>query len=124
MQVPNVAPPQPLVMPRTNSFSAKAFQLAAGLSLVITLVSIGVLPFLQPVIPIFYTLAQPEKQLAAKSWLLLFPLAAWLITLLHFSLLKAMKDLDRGMQKIFCWATVGLVSIIGLLLIRLILLVI
>lgn len=124
MQVPNVSPPQPLVVPRTISSPARAFKTATGLSLVITLLSIGILPFLQPVIPIFYTLAQPEKQLAPKIWLFLFPILAWLITLVHFSFLKAMKELDGGMQKIFCWTTVGIVGIVGLLLVRVILLVI
>jgi hypothetical protein len=79
--------------------------------------------FLQPEIPLFYTLAQPERQLVHKVWIFFLPALAWLVALGHLLLLKVMRELDEGVRRIFSWTTLGLVLIIGMLLIRVILLV-
>ena len=86
-----------------------------------TVAAVILYSFLQPVIPLFYTITQPDAQLVPKIWIFLLPIFAWLVTLLHFSLLKTMKNLEGSIERIFCWATVGIVSITSLLFIRLVL---
>jgi hypothetical protein len=120
MQVPSVPAPEAFVPPKPVSSPARAFKTALALSLLITAGALVAFPFVQPVIPIFYTLASPDKQLAPKIWLFFFPLLAWLVTIFHFSLLKTMKSVEGTMLTIFCWATAGIVGVIGLLLVRVI----
>jgi hypothetical protein len=79
--------------------------------------------FLQPKIPLFYTLAQPENQLVHKAWIFFFPAFAWIISVGHFILIKSLTNLTEGVRRIFSWVTLGLVIMIGLLLVRIILLV-
>jgi hypothetical protein len=116
-------PDQPAIIRRVETPARKTFRLAVILSLLISTASVISWPFLQPVIPIFYTLAQPDSQLVAKIWIFIFPVFAWLVTLLHFPLLKLMKDLGGSVETLFSWATVGVISVTGLILVRLILLV-
>lgn len=74
--------------------------------------------FLQPVIPIFYSLAQPEKQLQPKIWIFLYPALAWMIALSHFAILNKTRDLAIPVQKIFAWTTTGIIILLNILLIR------
>ncbi|OGJ37864.1 MAG: hypothetical protein A2383_02125 [Candidatus Pacebacteria bacterium RIFOXYB1_FULL_39_46] len=107
---------------RTNP-EIRTFRTAFLLTILLTAITGIFFSFLQPVIPLFYTLAQPEKQFVHKAWIFFFPLLAWLITLGHFSLIKIMSNLDETIKQIFSWTTVGIIIIIGLLLVRVILLV-
>lgn len=116
------AAPQPTIVSRVSS-PARAFKTALGLSVLLTAASVLSYPFLQPVIPVFYTLSQPERQLAHKIWIFLFPVLAWVVTLLHFSLLKTMKNVEGNMLHIFSWATVGVLAVTALLFVRVILIV-
>lgn len=123
MQIPSADPVLPAVFPRATSPTASAVKLTLGLSVAVTALAALAYPFLQPVIPVFYTLPQPERQLAGKIWIFLFPLLAWLIALTHLVLLKKMKTVEGSVQRVAYWTTTGLVAIIALLLVRVILIV-
>ncbi len=74
----------------------------------------------QPEVPIFYSLAQPNQQLAAKSWLFLFPGIALIINLLHLLLLSAMKEYEAILLKLFGFSTVAIQFLLLLALLRII----
>lgn len=120
MEIPAVESPTTLTSHSKAPYFVRTLRYAALISLLMTVASGVILPFLQPVIPLFYSLSQPDKQLAPKIWIILLPIMAWLITIGHFIILRNMKSLEGSMEKIFCWATFGLVAITGLLFIRII----
>lgn len=97
-------------------------QLRVGfiLCLLITITAGVSFPFLQPVIPLFYSLAQPEKQLVPKIWIFFYPAFAWLILFINSILMKTFQEVEVGMHKVFAWTTVGTIGIIGILIIRLV----
>lgn len=124
MQFPSsVTPPETFLPPKPVSSAARAFKTTLVLALAMTAGALVAYPFLQPAIPLFYTLAAPERQLTHKIWLFFLPLLAWLVTIIHFSLLKTMKNIEGSVLTIFCWTTVGIVTVLALLLVRIILLV-
>ncbi len=61
---------------------------------------------LQPVVPIFYSLSQPENYLAPKEWLLVFPVTSFLITFVHLYLLHYLRQYEKVIQQLFAWMTV------------------
>ena len=124
MEIPDIESPPEIALRTRTPYFVRTLRLAAVGSLLMTALAGVSYPFLQPVIPLFYSLSQPADQLAAKIWIFLLPILAWLITIMHFSILRGMKNLEGNIEKIFCWTTVGLVGITGLLLVRVILLVI
>ncbi|NCN45503.1 MAG: hypothetical protein COU63_02740 [Candidatus Pacebacteria bacterium CG10_big_fil_rev_8_21_14_0_10_36_11] len=90
----------------------------------VTTLTAGVsFPFLQPVIPIFYSLSQPEKQLVDKWWIFLFPVFSWLITASHLLLIGIFKEIETNIQKLFSWTSVALLLVNGIILLRLIMIV-
>lgn len=112
------------VVPSPRSPLRITFQISAVTAVLMSIAAGLAYPFIQPVIPIFYTLALPSNQLAPKIWLFLFPIFSWVIVLVHFSLLKLLKTLEISIEKLFAWTTVGIIGIIAVLFIRLILLVV
>jgi hypothetical protein len=112
-----------LSLPARLPYYLKILRISVIISLVITILSAISFPFLQPVIPLFYSVSQPSQQLAPKIWIFLFPIFAWLITLSHFFLLRNMKDIEGSVERIFSWTTLGIVVIGGLMFIRVVLLV-
>jgi hypothetical protein len=78
---------------------------------------------LQPVVPLFYSLARKDQYLVSKEWLFLFPALSLLITLTHWLILNSMKDYEPLLLKIFAWTTVGFQVILSLALVRIILIV-
>lgn len=61
---------------------------------------------LQPEIPIFYSLAQSNQQLAPKYWIFLFPFLSFLTTVTNFSLIKRNSDLETILIAVISWTTV------------------
>jgi hypothetical protein len=97
-------------------------QLRVGLVLCLLItVTAGIsFPFLQPVIPLFYSLSQPEKQLVPKIWIFFYPVFSWLVLFLNSILMKTFQQVEVSMHKTFGWTTVGIIGIIGILIIRLV----
>lgn len=104
-------------------YTAPQFKVSFVFCLLLTLTAGVSFPFLQPVIPLFYSLSQPEKQLVAKAWIFLLPTLGWLIFFTHATLLSLFQEVEGNIQKIFSWVTVGMMAIIAILLIRVIMIV-
>lgn len=77
----------------------------------------------QPVVPLFYTLADPTQQLAAKEWLFLFPALAFAISLLHLWLLFAYRTYTELILKLFAWTSVAILATLSLALVRIVLII-
>lgn len=60
---------------------------------------------LQPVVPVWYTLAQPNQQLTTKEWLFIFPALCFTMTILHFGLLASLRHYGQLMTKLMVWTT-------------------
>lgn len=71
----------------------------------ITLILAGVsFPFLQDVLPLFYSQAA-DQQLASKIFLLFIPLFATAITIIHLSIVRLARDSNLTILRIFVIAT-------------------
>ncbi|MBD3279882.1 MAG: hypothetical protein GF390_04225 [Candidatus Pacebacteria bacterium] len=95
-----------------------AFRLMFLFSAILSLVSLVLLPRLQPVIPLFYSLARPEQHLANKYWLLILPSLSLLISFGHLTLVKIFKNLEPRLLKIFVWLSVFYQVILTIIFIR------
>jgi len=60
---------------------------------------------LPPVVPLFYSLAQPAQQLAQKEWIFLFPILLTFLTVGHLSLINLFHDFERLLLQLFSWTT-------------------
>jgi len=69
---------------------------------------------LPPQIPLFYSLALAEQQLAAKEWIFLFPVFSALVNGGHLLILKSIKNYEALIIKLFTGSTV-LVQVVLLL---------
>ncbi|MCC6711659.1 MAG: hypothetical protein IT416_04905 [Candidatus Pacebacteria bacterium] len=107
-----------------SSFVAKQvlqpLKVAFLLCFLITITAGISFPFIQPVIPLFYSLAQADKQLVPKIWIFFFPAFAWIVLITNLLLIKFFQQVESNMQKTFAWTTVGIITITGILIIRLI----
>jgi hypothetical protein len=74
----------------------------------------------QPVIPIFYSLAEPIQHLAAKEWLFIFPVISLLISAIHTGLMKIMDKSEQLLLTLFAWTTVVIQMILLLALLRIV----
>ena len=61
---------------------------------------------LQPLIPIFYSLADPTDFVVKKPWIFLFPIIAFAITFSHLALLPTILKHEKIVHQMFAWATV------------------
>lgn len=89
----------------------------------ITLLAVSSLFFLQPQIPIFYSLPLSSQQIASRFWILLFPGFSLSVTLLHIILIGIYHEVDEVVLILFCWLTVLLQTLLLAILIRLLVLV-
>ncbi len=76
---------------------------------------------LQPQVPLFYSLAQPQDFLVPKIWLILFPLASLFVTLFHFSLIRVLRTHEPITRELFAWASVVIQVVFAIGLIRILL---
>ncbi|HEX9817357.1 MAG TPA: hypothetical protein VGA89_00455 [Patescibacteria group bacterium] len=122
MQIPPADQLETPLSPHLNP-ALRTLRTAVLLTIAMTALTGIFYSFLQPEIPLFYTLAQPREQLVHKAWIFFFPVFAWTVSLGHFILIKSMAHLAEGVRKTFSWTTLGLILITGLLLVRTLLLV-
>jgi len=78
---------------------------------------------IQPIVPLYYSLAQPAQQLAPKEWLGLFPAISLLITVLHLGIVQKNKEYDHLLIQLFSWTTVVIQVLLALALFRIIMIV-
>lgn len=88
-------------------FGPKYARLPIKLSLITNLlivIFVGVTyPFLQPEVPLFYSLPQGSLHLVSKGWLFLLPAISLLINLLHIGLINSF-SIHQLVVKLFAWA--------------------
>lgn len=99
------------------------FKISLALTVVIAVEIAIVYLRLQPELPIFYSLAEAEKQLAPKAYIWLLPSFSLLLNLLHFGLTRVFKQLETMILNIFSWSTVLLQTILFLTVTRIILII-
>jgi hypothetical protein len=73
---------------------------------------------LQPVVPLFYSLAQPADYLVPKMWLIVFPIISFAITLVHLASLNSLRMYETIIQKLYIWMTVAIQCLLLLALVR------
>jgi hypothetical protein len=73
---------------------------------------------IQPELPIFYSLSQPQEYLVRKEWIFLFAVLSWLATFVHLVLLPGVRKYERVIQQLFGWAAVIFQFLLGLALFR------
>lgn len=74
----------------------------------------------QPQVPMFYSLAQANQQLASKVWLFLFGGISISITVVHLSLILSFRQLDLFLLRLFIWTTVLIQTLLLMALLRII----
>lgn len=74
----------------------------------------------QPVVPIFYSLAEPAQHLTPKEWIFLFPVFSFVISLLHSILIKLIIKSEKLLIILFAWITVIVQIVLLLALVRII----
>lgn len=123
-----------------KSFEAKAkkrvkinlgpeyIQTPIRLSIFATLIILAIilisLSFIQPVVPLFYSLSEPEQQLAGKHWLLLLPALSLIFNFIHLGIIKLTKQLDQLVIKLYAWSGLVVQAILLMITLRNILIVI
>jgi len=78
---------------------------------------------LQPQVPLFYSLAQSEQQLAQKYWLFLIPGFSLTVSLLHTFIVIIFKKLDQLMLKLFARGTLLIQVLLSVVLLRILLII-
>ena len=99
-------------------YIATPIKISLFITLFLLLLTGVILTFIQPVIPLFYSLPNPNEQLVNKSWLLLLPALSFLINLAHLGLLKIFPTVDQLMVKLFAWSGLILQIILTIITLR------
>jgi len=99
-------------------YIATPIKISLFITLFLLLLTGVILTFIQPVIPLFYSLPNPNEQLVNKSWLLLLPALSFLINLTHLGLLKNFPTVDQLMVKLFAWSGLILQVILTIITLR------
>ena len=66
---------------------------------------------LQPKVPIFYSLGEPNEYLADKAWLFVFPVLSTTITVMHVLILHTLRSHHNVMNQLFGWLTLIVQSV-------------
>jgi hypothetical protein len=92
--------------PNLPSYLKTPFLISFLLSSVLSLSFLVLYFTIQPIVPLFYSLAEPQDFLAPKEFLVLFPLMSFTITFLHLYLIRFLKTYEKIIQQLFSWITV------------------
>ena len=99
------------------------FLISYLLTAVTSFVALAFYLTLPPVIPLFYTLAEPTAQLANKEWIFLFPFLAISIGALHTFYLVFFSKNEAIAARLFAWSTVVMQALLIISLLRILFLV-
>ncbi len=95
-----------------------AFRWAVWLGIIIAaLCGLGLF-LAQPIIPLFYSITDPNQQLVSKWWFLLFPGLAFLFTGAHYFLMRSLKDWTEIIIRLIGWSNVALQVMLLLTIVR------
>lgn len=100
---------------------AQPFKICLIFTLVIGSLSLLSYGEITPQIPLFYSLANPEKQLVTKDWIFALTALSLLINIIHLGLINIFNQLDRFVLKFFSWSTLVLQIILLVITLRIIL---
>jgi len=78
---------------------------------------------IQPVLPLFYSLARPDEQLAPKVWIFFFPVVLTLITFGHLGLIYRYHNYEPLLLQLFAWTTLVINILLSLALLRVLIIV-
>lgn len=117
----------PRLLPRLNiQFPAEIKASLLGsyvLSLIQVLAVLSVYFRLPPVLPLWYTMANAQDQLASKEWLLVIPILSVTVSVLHTILAPLLNEYGPLLVKLFGWATIIVHVIFAVSLIRIIMII-
>lgn len=74
----------------------------------------------QPELPLFYTVADKQDQLAPKAFLFLFPAISFAINIIHFIIVKTLQKFSAVLLRLFVETTIILQILLGSALVRII----
>jgi hypothetical protein len=94
------------------------FRISFLLSSAITLTVLIFYFSIQPVIPLFYSLAEPTSYLAPREWLFLFPVFSFSLAILHMILIRVLYHHEKIIPILFAWATIVIQILTCLVLFR------
>lgn len=81
------------------------FLVSLGMSCLLILVTTIAYFQLQPIIPLFYSLPEPNDYLAPKIWIFIFPAVSSIISVGHLLLVPIFRYHDRAILQLFGWLT-------------------
>lgn len=93
-----------------------SFLISSGISLFLLIAFFR----LQPIVPFFYSLAEPGDYLVDKKFLVIFPIFSFLITIGHVFLIKMLYHHEKIIPTLFAWSTVAIQIILLLELVRIV----
>jgi len=99
------------------SYILPIIKLILIINLVIFVITLMVYPFIQPKIPLFFSLVNPQNHLAEKLWLFLLPTISLAINIIHIQSLKLIDSAHEFIIRFFIY--IALVMQIILLMITL-----
>jgi hypothetical protein len=88
------------------------------INLIILLIVAVAYPFIQPVVPLFHSLADPRKHLVVKSWLFLLPAISLLINVIHIQSLKLINNSQELVIKLFTYSDLVLQTVLLMITLR------
>jgi hypothetical protein len=104
-------------------FVKAPIKFSLAINLIILLITFGVYPFIQPLVPLFYSLSDPSQHLADKSWLFLLPVISLVMNLIHIYSLKLIETNSQFVIKLFAYSGLTLQTILLMITLRNILIV-
>jgi hypothetical protein len=121
MRFPILKLPFTLNLPR---YLRTPFQISLLISSLITFVLLVLFFSLQPVVPLFYSLAQPNDYLVSKAWLIVFPVLSFAISFGHLFFIRFLFEHQRIIPKLFAWLTVVVQVLLALSFFRIIVIIV
>jgi hypothetical protein len=98
----------------------KTILIARTITLAMLLIAVIYYFIAQPQLPIFYSLARKNDQLANKEFIFLFPAISFVMNLLHFPVIKTLKRYSSLMLNLFTVTTTILQAVFLLSLLRIV----
>ncbi len=85
------------------SYVQQPLTISLVITIILLLLIVAVQPAIQPHIPLFYSLPNPEQQLAPKAWLFLLPTLSTIINCIHIGAIYLFKEADELMIRLYAW---------------------
>jgi hypothetical protein len=110
-----------IIVPSIPSEIRQTIALSWITTLLILITAVVYFFITQPELPIFYSLATSQDQLADKIFLFVFPLLSFGINFLHLFIFKILQQYSSVLLKLYAGTTLGLQVVLLLALVRIVL---